>query len=153
MGQYEVSRSKIVRSTPGRVHALIDDFHQWPVWSPWEDLDPELQRDYGGAPSGVGATYAWRGNRRAGQGTMEIVESSPERIEIALAFARPFRSTSTVVFTIRPEDDGTRVLWTMSGEQTGLMGLLGKVMSMDRFVGPDMQKGLDRLAAAAESGQ
>jgi hypothetical protein len=37
----------------------------------------------------------------------------------------------------------------MSGEQSGLMGLFGKFMSMDRFVGPDLEKGLDRLSAAA----
>ena len=38
----------------------------------------------------------------------------------------------------------------MSGEQKGLMGLFGKVISMDRMIGPDFEKGLARLKAVAE---
>jgi hypothetical protein len=38
----------------------------------------------------------------------------------------------------------------MSGEQKGVMALLGKVYSMDRMIGPDFEKGLARLKAVAE---
>ena len=40
----------------------------------------------------------------------------------------------------------------MSGEQTGVMGVVGKVMKMDRLIGPDFEKGLARLKAVAEAG-
>ena len=39
----------------------------------------------------------------------------------------------------------------MTGEQKGLMWLFGKVMSMDKLVGKDFEKGLLRLKAVAES--
>ena len=48
MGGFAVSRSTTVIADPAQVHALINDFHEWTAWSPWEDLDPELQRDYTG---------------------------------------------------------------------------------------------------------
>jgi hypothetical protein len=58
MTDYEVSRSAVLPCDIGRAHALLDDFHEWPAWSPWEELDPDMSRTYSGAESGVGARYA-----------------------------------------------------------------------------------------------
>lgn len=151
MGSYRVVRSATIEADPALVHRLVNDFHEWPAWSPWEDLDPALERGYSGAESGAGAHYAWSGNRRAGRGTMEITGTSPERVDVRLAFEKPFRSTSDVTFDLAPEAGGTRVTWTMTGEQRGLQALLGKVVPMDRLVGKDFEKGLARLKAAAEA--
>ena len=66
-------------------------------WSPWEDLDPNQQRTFTGAESGTGAAYAWSGNRKAGQGTMEITDAStPNKVDIALEFEKPFKSSNTI---------------------------------------------------------
>ena len=151
MGGFAVSRSTTVIADPARVHGLINSFHEWTAWSPWEDLDPELQRDYTGPESGVGARYAWSGNRKAGQGSMEITSSTPDEIGLRLAFLRPFKSTNQVTFSLVPAVDGTEVTWLMTGEQRGLMGLVGKVVPMDRFIGKDFEKGLARLKAVAET--
>ena len=151
MGGFAVSRSTTVIADPARVHGLINSFHEWTAWSPWEDLDPELHRDYTGPERGVGAHYAWSGNRKAGQGSMEITSSTPDEIALRLAFLRPFKSTNAVTFSLVPAVDGTEVTWLMTGEQRGLMGLVGKVVPMDRLVGKDFEKGLTRLKAVAES--
>ena len=45
---------------------FIDDFHAWRDWSPWEKLDPNLKREYSGAPRGTGAAYGWSGNEDVG---------------------------------------------------------------------------------------
>ncbi len=152
MGAYRVVRSTTVHAVPATVRELVDDFHAWPAWSPWEGVDPALERTYSGAEAGVGARYAWRGNRRAGAGSMEIVASTPHEIGIDLTFLKPFRSQSRISFGLTPDTSGesTTVTWTMTGEQTGLAGLLGKVVSMDTVVGKDFEKGLARLRAAAE---
>jgi hypothetical protein len=149
---FDVSRSTTVQADPARVHDLIDDFHRWTAWSPWEDLDPNLSRTYTGPTAGVGAHYAWRGNRKAGEGSMEITGSSPERIEIELAFLKPMRNTNQVEFVLTPAGSGTDVTWRMSGQVEGvMMSLFSKVMPMDRLVGKDFEKGLARLKAVAES--
>lgn len=145
-------RTTTIAADPARVHALIDDFHQWVAWSPWEDLDPDLQRTYAGPDRGVGAHYAWQGNRRAGQGSMEITASTPERIDLDLVFRKPFDSASRVTFDLVPAgEERTDVTWTMRGEQKGLWGLVGKVVPMERFVGKDFDRGLARLKGVAES--
>ena len=150
MGSYEVARSTSIVAEPQQVHALLDDLREWRRWSPWEDVDPDLDRTYGGPGSGVGATYAWKGNRKAGQGRMEITGSTPERVDVALAFVKPFKAENQVTFTLTPTATGTDVTWTMRGEQRGVAALLGRVVSMDRLVGKDFEKGLARLKAAAE---
>lgn len=48
------------------IHALLTDFHAWTCW-PWEDIDPAMSRTYSGPEAGVGAGYAWEGNKKAGK--------------------------------------------------------------------------------------
>ncbi len=151
MGGYVVSRSTTVVVDPARVHGLINSFHEWTAWSPWEDIDPALQREYAGPDSGVGARYAWSGNRKAGQGAMEITSSSPDEIRLRIDFLKPVKATNRVVFSLTPAADGTEVTWLMTGEQRGLMALVGRLVPMDRLVGKDFEKGLTRLKAVAEA--
>ena len=149
---FHVSRSTQIAAPPERIHALLDDFHEWRRWSPWEDLDPDMDRTYAGPDSGVGAKYAWRGSGRAGQGRMEILESEPHHVAVELVFAAPMRATNRVDFTLVPKGDTTGVEWVMTGPQNVVMRLMGKLMSMDKMVGPDFERGLARLKAAAEAG-
>jgi hypothetical protein len=153
MGDFEVVRSTTITAAPERVHGLIDDFHAWRAWSPWEDVDPDLRRDYSGPESGVGAKYAWEGNRKAGKGNMEIVSSTPERVGVRLTFEKPWKATNDVAFELTPSGGtATDVTWRMTGATKGMAALFSKVMSMDRLVGKDFEKGLARMKAAAESG-
>lgn len=152
MAEFSVSRQISIGASPAAVHALIDDFHAWRVWSPWEDLDPVLARSYTGAEAGVGAQYAWTGNRKAGAGSMEIVESTPEEIVVTVRFLKPFKATNTSTFELRSEGGPTVVTWTMSGASTGLAGLFSRFVSMEKLIGPDFEKGLARLKARAEQG-
>ncbi|MGY1894150.1 SRPBCC family protein [Nocardia gipuzkoensis] len=149
MAEFEVVRSAVITAAPARVHGLINDFHEWVKWSPWEDLDPQLQRSYSGADSGVGARYAWSGNRKAGAGSMEIIGSADREIGVRLEFLKPMKATNMVTFTLDPVETGTEVTWRMTGQQTGLMGFIGKIIPMDRFIGRDFEKGLARLQEAA----
>lgn len=148
---YVVSRSTTTSAPPAAVHALLEDFHAWPRWSPWEELDPAMRRTYSGAERGPGARYAWDGNRKAGRGTMEVVGSTPEQVDVDLAFEKPFPSRSRVEFVLTPQaTGGTGVEWRMLGELSPVMRVFSLVKSMDSLVGPDMERGLARLRAAAE---
>jgi uncharacterized protein YndB with AHSA1/START domain len=149
--QYEVVRSTTISAPPAKVHGLITDFHEWTKWSPWEDLDPELERTYSGSGSGAGSVYEWSGNRKAGEGRMEITEDAPpSRVVIALDFIKPFKSSNTTTFEIEGDGDGSRVTWRMVGPKTLATKIMGIFKSMDKMVGPDFEKGLSRMKAAAE---
>jgi len=147
-----VERSTRIDAPPARVYAQIANFRQWPKWSPWEDVDPNLQRTYSGAESGLGAVYAWSGNRKAGQGRMEITEADePSLVRIDLVFEKPWKARNDTSFVIRPEGLGSHVTWSMTGQRTLITKAMGVFKSMDKFLGPDFEKGLARLKATAES--
>jgi uncharacterized protein YndB with AHSA1/START domain len=150
--EYEVTRDATVPASRQAVYDLIVDFHRWSAWSPWEDIDPAMQRTFSGAESGVGAVYEWSGNRKAGQGRMEITAADvPSRIEIALRFLKPFKSSNTTTFELVGSDGATHVTWRMVGPKTFMTRVMGIFSSMDKMVGPDVEKGLARLAKAAQA--
>ena len=149
---YTVERSAVIAAPPAKVYAALIDFHDWVNWSPWEELDPDLQRTYSGSPTGVGSAYAWTGNRKAGEGRMTITEASePANVTIALEFLKPFKSSNTTTFDLRPEGEGTNVTWRMVGPRTFMIKVMGIFKSMDSMVGKDFENGLERLAAHLES--
>lgn len=82
---------------------------------------------------------------------MRITDSTPERIEIDLEFIKPFKARNKTVFEFVPEGDGTRVVWTMTGERGLLMHLAGRLF-VDKALGEDFERGLAKLKAAAEGG-
>lgn len=150
---YTVTRSKTIPAPPERVYPLIADFHQWTRWSPWEDVDPGMERAYSGNGEGVGAIYAWSGNRKAGAGRMEIDKAVENRlVEVALEFSKPFKSSNRTTFTLTPVRDDTEVTWQMVGPRPLVMRIFGFVLNMEKMVGGDFEKGLTRLSQTATRG-
>lgn len=148
---YAVERSTSISAPPSAIFAHLVDFHRWPAWSPWEGLDADMKRTYSGADTGLGAVYEWSGNRKAGEGRMEIIEVvDPSRIAIALDFLKPFKSSSTTTFVLAEEGDSTRITWTMTGPKTFMTRVMGLFKSMDALIGPDFEKGLAQLRTLAE---
>src|SRR5688572_26619117 len=144
---YTVERSRTIDAPPERVFPLIADFRQWTRWSPWEDVDPDLHRSYTGAESGVGAVYGWSGNRKAGAGRMEILRAEPnDLVEVDLSFEKPFRSKNTTTFLLEPAGDGTQVTWRMTGPRPLVLRLTQKFFDMDKLIGKDFERGLERMA-------
>ncbi|WP_019200321.1 SRPBCC family protein [Tsukamurella sp. 1534] len=153
MGAFTVVRSTVITAPAATVFGLINNFHEWRHWSPWEGLDPALEREYSGPSDGPGATYRWRGNRKAGAGRMTIAAAAPDSsVDVDLEFLKPMAATNHVRFDIEPQGASVLVTWTMTGETTGFFALVGKVIPMDRFVGKDFEKGLAALKARAENG-
>lgn len=149
---FRVERHAVIHAPADAIFANLDDFHRWEAWSPWERLDPNLQRTYSGAPSGVGAAYGWQGNDDVGRGRMTITESEPgDHVTIRLEFIEPFEATNTTLLALRPASGGTEVRWSMEGPQT----FIGKVMcvfvDMDAMVGKDFENGLSNLARVSEA--
>lgn len=149
---FRIERSIRINAAPEKVFAFIDDFHRWTAWSPWEKLDPTMKRTHSGSPSGKDAVYAWEGNGKVGQGSMQIAESVPHsKILINLHFLKPMDTRSTAEFTLTPRDGGTEVNWAMYGPAPYLSKLMGLFFNMDTMIGKDFERGLADLKSAAET--
>jgi uncharacterized protein YndB with AHSA1/START domain len=148
-----VQRAATVKAPPERIFALINDFHQWATWSPWENKDPAMQRTYSGSASGRGAVYAWDGNKNVGAGRMEILDASlPSKIVIKLDFFKPFEGHNTAEFTMLPQGDAatTNITWVMHGPAPFMSKVMQVFMNMDSMIGKDFEIGLANLKRLTE---
>lgn len=151
MADFSMSRRITIDAEPARIHALLEDFREWQKWSPWEGLDPQLHREYSGPDHGVGSTYHWSGNRKAGEGEMAIIESTQSSVVVDLAFLKPFKASNVTSFALTPAGSGSDVTWTMTGKRSAVMSLMGKLV-FDKAIGKDFEKGLASLKREAEKG-
>jgi uncharacterized protein YndB with AHSA1/START domain len=152
---FRVRRATTVEASPEKVFPLINDFHQWATWSPWENKDPAMKRSYSGAANGRGAVYGWDGNKKVGSGRMEIIDASqPSKIVIKLDFFTPFEGHNTAEFTILPQGQGTNVITHLTWEMYGPAPFMSKVMqvfmNMDTVIGKDFETGLANLKRLTE---
>lgn len=149
---FRICRVAGIKASPDRIFALINDFHNWDAWSPYEKMDPEMKRNLSGKSRGQGAVYEWEStDSKAGIGRMEIIESSPpSKIVIELDLIKPIESHGIVEFILETKGDKTDVTWAMHGTNP----YIGKIMEIfydrDSMVGKDFEEGLANLKAIAE---
>jgi len=148
---FRVVRSTTVAAPAGVVYAQVSDFHNWATWSPWEKLDPNMKKTYGGTAGEQGSTYGWTGNDKVGEGRMTVISTKPnEQLGIKLEFLKPFAATNTTTFTLTPAAGGVQVEWAMAGTNDFLGKAVSLVMNMDKMVGGDFERGLVDLKAKSE---
>jgi hypothetical protein len=147
---FRVQRSLRIVAPPQVIASHIDDFREWAAWSPYEKLDPAMQRTFSGPAKGVGSVYEWSGNNKAGAGRMEIIEDRPERVAFKLEFTRPMRANNVSVFDLVPDGGQTNVTWSMEGPAAYVMKVMGVFMSMDNLIGRDFETGLANLKKISE---
>jgi uncharacterized protein YndB with AHSA1/START domain len=149
---FRIERSQKMDAPPFVVFNIVNDFKRWPSWSPWEKLDPNMEKKHTGPDVGVGSVYEWAGNDQVGTGRMTIEESVPEkRIAIELEFLKPWEATNETSFTFTRDGDGVEVNWAMAGENNFMAKAASLFMNMDEMVGGDFEKGLAQLQKIAEA--
>jgi uncharacterized protein YndB with AHSA1/START domain len=150
-----VQRATTVRAPPEKIFSLINDFHQWGTWSPYETKDPAMKRSYSGPAAGKGAVYGWEGNKNVGSGRMEILDASaPSKIVIKLDFFTPFEGHNTAEFTMLPQGDATtistNVTWLMHGPARFITKVMQVFINLDHMIGKDFEVGLANLKRLTE---
>lgn len=149
--EFDVQRSIKISASPSDVFSYINNQLKWEEWSPWAKLDPNAEKFFGGAESGVGSVYKWSGNSEVGAGTSTIIESKKnELVKFQLDFEKPFKGTSFAEFTLNKEGNQTLVIWKMSGHKNFIMKLIGIFMNCDEMVGKDFEDGLESLKRVVE---
>ncbi len=149
--QVHVERSIVIDAPRATVFALVDGYKQFSKWSPWEALDPNAKTTVEGPDFGVGAKQSWVGDpKTVGSGSQEIIEAEPvARVKSRLEFGD--NPPATAEFVLAPEGSGTHLTWSFDSDMgAGPIGRWFGLM-MDRFIGPDYEKGLANLKTLAES--
>jgi len=148
---FRIQRSAQMNAPADTIFSIINDLHQWGRWSPYDKRDPGMKKNYDGPATGPGASYAWSGNNKVGEGRLTIVESKPgQLVSMKLEFTRPFKCTNQVNFTLTPAENGTLVSWIMDGRNNFMAKAFSMIINMDKMVGGDFETGLANLKAVVE---
>jgi hypothetical protein len=141
---YTVTRSRVVSATPEEIQPMLTDLRQWNTWNPWIEQEPTAHLEYSDPASGEGAWYTWEGEV-LGAGRMDVEAVSPQEVRYSIAFTAPMESDAIIRIHMEPEAQGTRVTWTMEGDNDFMGKLFGVFMDMDSMIGADFERGLANL--------
>ena len=148
---FEIKRSLLINAPAEVVYDQVDDFKSWNAWSPRDQMDPTMKRTFNEVPSGVGAGYAWVGNKDVGEGNMKITEAKPaEHLGLDLNFTAPFAANNRTDFDFAKTGEGTTVTWIMSGTNDFWSKAFSLFNDMDKMVGADFEKGLASMKKVSE---
>ncbi|MEM9450406.1 MAG: SRPBCC family protein [Cyanobacteria bacterium P01_E01_bin.6] len=151
-----VEREIVINAQPDDVFALISDFNEWDAWSPWAKLDPDADMTIEGG-AGIGQTMSWSSeNPQVGSGSQEIVAmDAPNSLKTYLDLGE--MGVADASFALIPENDGTRVVWSLDTDSRERVPLVKQPIStyfgffMDAMLGGDYETGLQNLKSLAES--
>lgn len=141
-----VERSKVINQPKEKLYSIVVDLKQMGEWDPWSNIDPNMETTYEGEDATVGSKRSWTSeNDSVGDGTMTITEiRENEYVSHALDFGDKGKADSYIA--LEEADGGTKVTWGF--DMNVGMNPVGKYfgMMMDKFIGPDYEKGLNNLA-------
>ena len=142
-------RESIVINKPASlIYKQVNDFHNWPAWSPWMATDPAMVMSYEGPAKGVGAKNMWT-SKVHGDGSMTILEVTPYKIvKSSLDFGQ--KGEAINYFELNETAQGTEVTWGVDIADMGYP--LGRYISlmMPGMMKPFFTKGLEKLKTVVE---
>ena len=150
-GELRVQRSTQIGATPEQVYGYVAGFGRFNDWSPWADLDPQARFVFSGPDQGPGARMEWHSAvPEVGSGSQEVVAVVPGRsVSTRLVFDGQGEAVSTM--RLAPAGSGTRATWEfdMALGMNPVNRWIGLIV--DKSVGADHARGLDRLKALVEA--
>jgi len=149
---YRIERRASIAASTTALYARLVDLREWQRWSPWEQLDPRIERTFDGPTEGLGASYSFEGGVQVGKGRLTLTEAEPgRRVVYRVEFEKPWRTAITHEFQLATGEGGTtRMTWTLEGQHHFWGKLFALVTDVDHAVGGDMARGLQVLRELTE---
>lgn len=147
---YNLKRTIVVDANKENVKNYMKNFENFQEWSPWAEMDDDMEVEISGNPGAVGSKYEWEGNEDVGEGEMRITDVSDDTVNIQLVFEEPFESESPTYYAFKEVDGKTEVTWYMEGEISYPWNIVTLFSSMEDAIGKDFEKGLNKLKTVVE---
>lgn len=151
MPAYHVESSILINASAADVHLKLDNFQEWPIWSPWLYMEPDTKLDYRGQSGQIGHGYDWKGDL-TGAGNMTLTHIDANELKMDLQFLKPFKSKAKISFdVIEKSPKQTLLTWHMDSSLPFFMFFMtGKIKSM---ITSDYNRGLKLLKDYVENGK
>ncbi|OEJ98885.1 transcription activator effector-binding protein [Flavivirga aquatica] len=150
--EFEFSKSKVIKAPTSLLFNKVNDFKNWPSFSPWIEKEPNAILTYGEKTSGEGGNYGWNGEI-LGEGNMKTLSvENNKSISQHISFIKPFESESDINWNFETTDEGTKVTWAMKGKQDFATKAFTTFKgSIEKNTGPDFERGLFKLDSIVDA--
>ncbi len=146
MPKVHVQRSEVIHAPKAKILDQINDFHNWPKWSPWLITDPKATVDV----REDGKYYRWTGPR-VGEGEMTVERETDTEIDFDLKFFKPWKSKAKTYMKLESIDDqNTKLSWSMDTKMPFFLFFMKNMMK--GLIGMDYERGLKMLKDLSEQG-
>jgi len=147
---FKVERSLVIKAPRSVIYKHVKSFVLWQEWSPWMEMDTSTQVTYEGSDGTVGSAYSWVG-KKTGKGTISCASiKENEEFNFNMHFMEPMDMSPQGYFKLEDTIGGTKVRWAFYGENLKLMRILGNFFTNDRMIGPQFERGLQRIKEITE---
>lgn len=149
--QWSVTRETVVNAEPGAIHPWLADIEKWTQWNAFSLNDPDIVHTYPGVTVGVGAEDRWK-SKKFGDGSAVITKADPATgIAFDLFFQGRDAGASPGAITYAPVDGGTKVTYTVSGDNGFNPAYRIMSLLMGGFMGKFFDQSLAKIKELAET--
>lgn len=147
-----ISRELLIKASPEAIFPFINNSRKANDWMPWSESDPQVVTVYSGPEEGLGSKSSWESPGKMGTGQAVVVESVLNQIvKTQLTYTKPMEMEQLAEFSLTPNPEGTFVRWSVSGNNNFIGRLVCVFMNMDKEVGGNFEKGLNKLKTLVEA--
>lgn len=124
-------------------------FHE--TWSPWTEKDPSMKVTFSGEAGQEGSSMAWESDvKEVGKGSMTYNYTHGDTIVQTLFFEGQGDAQVYHIVTSTGAAS-SKVSWIMQNKVPFAFRFMMVFMNMDKMVGPDFEKGLQKFKTVMES--
>lgn len=148
--QHYVKREIIINAPRQKVFDYIRLLKNQDTFNKHAMVDADRIKEFKGTDGTVGYTYAWKGDRGAGEGEKEIKNIiEGKQIEMEIRFVKPMRVSATIILeTESLSDNQTKVSWTNTGSLKYPINIM--IPIMEKSVVKGMDESLNTLKTILE---
>lgn len=147
-----VVRSTTIDAPAAQVFPHILYLEKSDAWSPWNKLDPNMEKSIEGEDGTVGALSRWSGNKDVGVGYQKITAIEPgKRVDLDLVFEEPWESQADIHLELEEAEAGTKVNWGFKTKTPIPQNIMMAVMGMRKNLSQNFDDGLSMLKEIVES--
>ncbi len=151
-GDCKFEKSIAINAPANRVWLNTNSLRAMDSWSPWQEKDPNVKKDWSGSTGQPGEQQCWEGNDAVGKGCIKVlkVDSVAKRIDIEMKFLTPYESEAMEYVIVQQYRAGSKVTWGFTSEIPFPFSPMKLFMDLEDQIGPDFTLGLQKLKALSE---
>ncbi|RTY95180.1 SRPBCC family protein [Flavobacterium sp. GT3R68] len=141
-GEYDVVRSKFIKSPKSVVFAYVNDYRNWENWGAWKENDSAMRFSYPAKTIGKGGSYSWSGTDGVGKMKTVFVKENDSIVQKMTMNDAP----SDVYWSFKDTAGGTNVTWRTKGTMPFMFKIYAAVKGgAEKIIGNMYEKSLVNL--------